>query len=352
LADFHWWFCADGKKAKRQIPELIIYSIQASTKQDTIMAASKRILVTGGAGFIGWRCCEQLSADGHSVAVLDNLSVGLPMQTDSSYETVEGDVRDADKAIALAQRFKPDTIIHLAAVHHIPTCEKKRAYALDANVIGTEIMLEAAEKSGAETFVLASSGAVYDWKDGPLNESATPLWPCDNYALSKLTNEGQLRFWSERTGASARVCRIFNTIGHDDPNAHLIPDILNQLFRADGKATIALGNLAPRRDYIHAKDTACGVAAVAAAASADKFDIFNVGSGKDASVEELVRMIGAAMSVEIDIVQDQSRVRRVDRMSQLADVSKISQQLGWSAKISLKEAVADIVANFPFQAAA
>lgn len=315
------------------------------------MTNPQRVLVTGGAGFIGWRCSRNLASAGARVLIADNLSVGMPMPNIEACETREIDIRDKDGMMELVGDFKPDTIVHLAAIHHIPTCERQRAYALDVNVVGTENILDAAEKAGVGTVVLASSGAVYDWVDAPLDENGTKTWPCDNYALSKLTNESQLRFWAERTGGRGRVARIFNTIGHDDPNAHLIPDILNQLYNAKGQARIALGNLKPRRDYIHAEDTASGVAALAGDIGEANFDVMNVGSGKDASVEELVRLIGAAMKVDIEIVEDKERVRRVDRATQLAKVDKIGDRLGWSAKIGLPAAVTDIVARFPFKKA-
>ncbi|MER8380152.1 NAD(P)-dependent oxidoreductase [Mesorhizobium sp. M0142] len=315
------------------------------------MTNPQRVLVTGGAGFIGWRCARNLAKDGARVLIADNLSVGMPMPDMDGCETREIDIRDKSGMVELAEGFKPDTIIHLAAIHHIPTCERQRAYALDVNVVGTEIVLDAAEKAGVGTVVLASSGAVYDWVDAPLDEDATRTWPCDNYALSKLTNESQLRFWADRTGGRGRVARIFNTIGHDDPNAHLIPDILNQLYNAKGQARIALGNLKPRRDYIHAEDTAAGVAALAGDTGEASFDVMNIGSGRDASVEELVRLIGAAMKVDIEIVEDKARLRRVDRATQLAKVDKIGNRVGWSAKIELPAAVADIVRGFPFKKA-
>lgn len=309
-----------------------------------------KILVTGGAGFIGWRCCETLAKQGNEIAIIDNLSVGMPMPKTVGYRTLEADIRDSEKISKFVADFKPETIIHLAAVHHIPTCERKRPYALDVNVVGTENLLEAAEKNNVETFTLASSGAVYAWEETALNEHTTALWPCDNYAISKSINEQQLKFWSDRTEGKAKACRIFNTIGHDDPNAHLIPDILNQLHSADGRAVIKLGNIAPRRDYIHANDTAEGVASVATSGLDDNYEIFNIASGVEISVEDLVRSIGKAMNVEIDIEVDETRLRRVDRMSQLADVSKIKNKLGWTAKISLSDALDDIVAKFPFQA--
>jgi nucleoside-diphosphate-sugar epimerase len=308
----------------------------------------QKILVTGGAGFIGWRASRILADKGHQVAVLDNLHVGMPMPVDHRLATYPTDIRKTVDVLNAFQAFKPDTIIHLAAIHHIPTCERERAFAQDVNIVGTENILAAAEKTGVGTIVLASSGAVYEWLDGPLNEDKTALRPCDNYALCKLTNEHQLKFWGERTGGRVRIARIFNTIGHDDPNAHLIPDILNQLNQAKGEVTIQLGNLAPRRDYIHAEDTAAGVVALGLDHSSNPFDVMNVATGQDVSVGELVQMIGDAMGVAIRIESDPTRVRRVDRLSQLGDVRKIKTLLGWSAQVSLQSAVANIVKNFSY----
>jgi UDP-glucose 4-epimerase len=312
------------------------------------MTKQRKIIVTGGAGFIGWRVCEKLADLGHTVGVIDNLHVGMPMPSNSRLQTNEIDIRDQANILNIIKTFRPDTIIHLAAIHHIPTCERERGFAQDVNIVGTESILAAAEKVGVEQFVLASSGAVYEWLDEPLDEATTPLRACDNYALCKLTNEQQVRFWSERTGGRARIARIFNTIGHDDPNAHLIPDILNQLNGATKEEIIQLGNLKPRRDYIHADDTAAGLVALALDPSSSEFDIMNVASGRDASVGELVQMIGDAMGVSIQITSDPSRVRRVDRLSQLGSVAKIDSKLGWRAKVSLKDAVTSIVQNFAY----
>lgn len=313
-------------------------------------AKGQRFLITGGAGFIGRRTAAMLTDAGAAVCITDNLSVGMPMPTDPRIETHIADIADDARMMAIAAGFKPDTIVHLAAVHHIPTCERRRAYSLNINVTGTEIMLDVAEKTGTRRFVLASSGAVYDWVDGALHERETPLMACDNYALAKLTNERQVAFWADRTGGETRIARIFNTIGHDDPNAHLIPDILNQLNSAKGRATIELGNTKPRRDYIHADDTAAGIAAIAAdPRKGVPTDILNVCSGADASVEELVRLIGSKMGVEIDIKESEARKRRVDRMSQLGDPARTAGAIGWRASIPLGDAVADIVANFAFK---
>lgn len=306
-----------------------------------------RVLVTGGAGFIGHRLCANLAGEGRHVHIVDNLSVGMPMPSAGGLvSTAKLDICDEAGFDAQVQAFRPDSIVHLAAIHHIPTCEQKRAYSLTVNVVGTENVLAAAERHGVKRVVLASSGAVYDWADGALLEDSTPLRGLDNYALAKLTNESQLAFWSERTGCSARVARIFNTIGHDDPNAHLIPDVLNQIPPGTKHTRIALGNTEPRRDYIHANDTARGVQALLDDPRDVRWDVFNVATGVEISVARLVQEIGAAMGATIEIGEDAARKRRVDRPSQVASTAKIERLLRWKPRMQLATALKDLTERY------
>ena len=310
------------------------------------MTAATRFLVTGGAGFIGYRTVNALlGADaGTEVAVFDNLSVGMPMPAPRARLTLcEGDIRDPDRIRQLLRDFRPDTIIHLAAVHHIPTCEQQRAYSLAVNVVGTEVLLEAAEELAVNRVVLASSGAVYEWHEGPLSEADTPLKPRDNYSLAKHSNEIQLNLWAGRSGGFARIARIFNTIGHDDPNAHLVPDIICQIPADRQAACISLGNLAPRRDYIHADDTARALAAIARESGPAGIDAYNVASGRDVSVAELVALLGDVMGIAIQVSEDPARKRRSDRPSQLGATGKIESRLGFAVSKSLRIALEDIV---------
>ena len=298
-----------------------------------------RVLVTGGAGMIGRRVVDGLTREGVEVAVLDNLANGLPMPT-ANARAVPGDIRDAGLVGQLCRSFRPDAIVHLAAVHHIPTCEAQRAHALEVNVVGTENVLCAAEAAGVARVTIASSGAVYAWEDGALVEDGSALCACDNYALAKTTNESQLRFWTERSGGMGRVARIFNTIAHDDPNAHLIPDITAQLTKGRGQVTIRLGNLLPKRDYIHADDVAAGLIAVLRDSRTQvAYDVFNLCSGVERSVEELVREMSSLLDRDLCVESDPQRTRRTDRLSQLGDPRKATHVLGWTAQIPFAAAL-------------
>ena len=311
----------------------------------TTERAGSRVVVTGGAGFIGSRVVAQLVAAGSSVGLLDNRSVGLPMPASTAaLVSAETDIRDAAQTAAFIADFAPTVVIHLAAVHHIPTCERRRAYALDVNVVGTENVLAACEASGVPHLVIASTGAVYAWSELLLDEAASPLGASDNYSVGKLANETQARLWAERTGGRVRIARIFNTIGHGDPNAHLIPDVMDQIPVGTAAATLELGNLAPRRDYIYVDDTAAALVALAADARDPQVDVFNVSTGVETSVETLVRTIGRKLGVDLTIRQDAARVRRIDRISQVGSASKAAERLGWRAQNDLAAAIGAIVA--------
>ena len=301
-----------------------------------------RLLVTGGAGMLGRRVVQQWHEAGGKVAVLDNLSSGLAMPEEATL-AVCGDLRDEELLANVLTAFRPEAILHLAAVHHIPTCENQRTHCLDVNVLGTERLLKAAEEADIRHVVIASSGAVYAWQEGPLSELTSPLAPADNYALSKYCNEQQLQFWSSRGQRIGRAARIFNAVGHDDPNAHLIPEVLKQLrHSADG--CIRLGNLAPRRDYLHADDIARGLIAMLHDPRKDTaFDTINLCTGTEHSVEQLVQQLGQIVGLEVNVEIDQARKRRVDRPSQLGNPSRALELLGWQARFQFDEALRRVV---------
>ncbi len=304
------------------------------------------ILVTGAAGFIGSRLVQQIVDTGLHVIALDNLSVGLPLpQQTEAITPIVADIRNAQAMSEVFDSYKPEAIIHLAALHHIPTCEAKPHLALDINVLGTQVILDQAQSSGCQNIILASSGAVYDWADGPLSEDTSPVRARDIYATTKLTNEYQLSTWTDRSGFRAHIARLFNVIGLHDPNAHLIPDIVKQLGRAEKQCVIKLGNLTPRRDYIYVDDVAAGLVAMLMHLKNSKnFDTFNLCTGSEASVSELVLMLGELAGTDVELQQDSARMRKVDRMSQLGNPSRSAQHLGWTARTSLRTALAEIVA--------
>jgi UDP-glucose 4-epimerase len=199
-------------------------------------------------------------------------------------------------------------------------------------------VLEASDVVGGEKVVLASTGGVYDWVEGALTEE-TPVRPTDIYTLSKVTNEQQLALWVAKTGRAGIIARIFNTIGRHDRNGHLIPDILRQLGSNGHCAVVKLGNLDTRRDYIYVDDTAACLARIAQSEQCEGLERFNVGTGHQVDVRSIVECIARIRNRPVECQSDPGRMRRVDRSSQLADMTKTSSQLGWMPRYGLEEAL-------------
>jgi len=305
------------------------------------------VLVTGAAGFIGSRVVRLLSELGCRMIAIDSGYVGLPLPAASEHVVpITADIRDRQAMKQIFVDHLPDAVLHLAAVHHIPTCERNPHLAFDVNVMGTQSLLDAAEIAGTGNIVMASSGAVYAWDSGPLVEDKTPTGASDVYSITKLTNEYQIKGWAERVGARAHLVRLFNTIGNGDPNGHLIPDILTQIMGGDDRPAVHLGNTKPKRDYIYVDDVASGfVSALAHIMDGPPVDVFNLCTGQELSVAELVHLMGDILGKDITIQSEPSRFRKVDRLQQLGNPAKLQRKTGWKAAWDTRAALTAIVAG-------
>ncbi len=303
----------------------------------------ERVLITGGAGFIGRRVTALLLERGVEVSIVDDLSAGVSMPpAHDNLIAYEQDIRDTTVMWQLMAEIVPDAVIHLAALHHIPTCERDPGRAMDININGTQSVLDAMAGHDVRQMVLASTAAVYDWQNNPLSEDETPLRANDVYSTTKLKNEQQVAQWSAIHGGVASIARIFNTIGHDDPNGHLIPDIIAQL--ADGNNSIQLGNTAPKRDYTHADDIAAGIVALLEHPPTEKkVETYNLSYGVEHSVIDMVRAIGEWLDRPLTVAPDPGRVRNADRLSLLGDPSKTERLTGWRAQLDLSQSLARIL---------
>jgi len=303
-----------------------------------------KTLITGAAGFIGSAVTPTLQKEGHEIFVLDNLSFGnrdfIDVPDDHFFLC---DIRDAQKVQDVITTVQPDIIVHLAAIHFIPYCNQHPFEAADTNIRGTMNVLNAGKKvPGLRKIFFASTAAVYPIYDSAVNEEHE-LLPLDIYGLSKLSGEYLCKAFHQETGIDTIVCRFFNAFGPNETNPHLIPEIEKQLRM--GMRTIKLGNLTPKRDFIHTYDMA---AAVRQLLKLDKpgYDTFNLGRGIEYSVVEIVEAFGRQLKEEIKIEVDPDRVRKTERQHLLADVSKLKRIAGWEPVWSIDEGIKNLVESW------
>lgn len=307
-----------------------------------------RILVTGGAGFVGRPLVRRLAPE-HDVLVLDALHHGGGRFTApelAGLSLITGDVRDPATIAGAVSGFAPEIIIHLAAVHFIPDCERDPPATIATNLVGTVNLLRAAP-AGCR-FVLASSGAVYRPDDRPHVEDASALEPADIYGLTKLQAEQYLAYFARRRELAGIAVRLFNVVGPGETNPHLLPEIVLQL-RA-GQRRIRLGNTWPKRDYLHVEDAAAGFAALALGGSvpSGSFLAVNLGSGRAHSVAEILERLGAISGIDCEIVADADRMRAVDRPFLAADIGRIGARFGWRPALGIDDALRDLWARPDF----
>ena len=265
----------------------------------------------------------------------------MPAQTDD-LTCYQADIRDRRAMVAIMERHRPASLVHLAAIHHIPTCERDPFHATDVNVMGFQSVLDACATTGCGHVVLASSGAVYDWHDLALAENAA-LAPLDVYAASKAANEHQLTAWAKAGRGAGIIARMFNVIGPNDPNGHLIPDLLRRMDAAPaGPLTLRMGNLDRRRDFVDVNDMAAGLACLTRRRGTD-IDVYNLCSGREYSAGDIALRLAAHRGREVELFSDPALCRAVDRPRQLGDPRKSFRDLGWRAERDLDDSIAAIV---------
>jgi UDP-glucose 4-epimerase len=300
-----------------------------------------KVFVTGGAGFIGPHVVRRLLAAGSDVVSFDNYLTGSPEALAGEagdLQVMEGDVRNAEAVADAVRRTKPDAILHLAAIHYIPYCNEHPAEALDVNVRGTFNLLEAAKDTGVERVVMASSAAVYPIQDEACREDG-PLGPTDIYGATKASLEALGQSFAAETGVPVTSARFFNVYGPGETNPHVLPDILAQI---EGEGPIRLGNMTPKRDYVHVSDIASGLTALLEATHAEH-RAYNIGTGAEHSVGDLIDALSQVLGRELEVVSEAGRRRRLDRQHLLSDISRMRDEVGWTPAVELHDGLRELV---------
>jgi UDP-glucose 4-epimerase len=306
---------------------------------------SLRILVTGGAGFIGSHLVKALVKAGHSVRVLDNFSTGsLENLGDiaGSVELVVGDVRSygvVEKAVKGV-----DAVIHLAALIDVAESIEKPDLYFDVNARGTYNIAKACK--GVSVLVFASTCAVYgEPVKLPVAEDCT-IAPKSPYAAAKVAGEAFIQAYSNLYGYRYAILRLFNVYGPKQSKAYagVIIEFIKRVSR--GEPPIIFGDGEQTRDFIHVSDV---VEAIIMAITNEKArGVFNIGSGKPVTINQLAKLILKLMGRE-DLKPIHTTPRPGDIRHSVADITKAREALGFKPRIGLEEGLQSLITTYTHQ---
>ena len=295
-----------------------------------------KILVTGGAGFIGSTLVRKLLDTNYDVTVLDNLSTGLPenLPKSNKLKLIQGDIVDFNLVSRVIQHNP--YVVHLAAQAFIPFCYQKPLQVAEVNAIGSINVLKACRDHKVKRLVHISSSEVYGSAQYvPMNEKH-PLKPYSTYSVAKVAADlwAQTLFWEHNVPVV--ILRPFNTFGPRESLPYFIPEMIRQCLK---EPTIHVGNLDTNRDFTYVEDT---VTAMVNALETENIEgeIINIGTNQTHKMKDILTLIKRETSAERkQVVVDKSRLRPKDVATLVTDNTKARKILGWTPTITFEEGI-------------
>lgn len=322
-----------------------------------------RVLVTGGAGYIGSHTLVELLGQGHQALVVDNFTNGSPVAldrvralTNGPFDVVECDIRDTMRLSAAAREFKPEAVIHFAGLKAVGESVRLPVEYYDVNVSGTLSLLRAMAGARCRRIIFSSSATVYGIPDYLPYDEDHPTRPESVYGQTKLMAEQVLSNWSRATeGASAVLLRYFNPVGAhqsgqmgEDPQGvpeNLMP-YLAQVATGEREKLRIFGDDYPTpdgtgvRDYIHVTDLARAHVAALDRTAEPGTHVYNIGTGRGYSVREMLAAFSAAVGRDLPFEVVARREGDIPEMQ--ADCRKAAAELGWRAERGLEDMARDL----------
>jgi NAD dependent epimerase/dehydratase len=298
----------------------------------------RRVLVTGGDGFIGSHLVDRLLGEGAEVRALVHYSpggrLGWLQGREEEVEILAGDVRDGERVLRAVEGT--EVVFHLAALIGIPYSYESPESYVQTNVLGTYHVLNAGRRAGVERIVHTSTSEVYGTAlSVPIDESH-PLQPQSPYSATKIGADMLTISFHRSFELPVAIVRPFNTYGPRQSTRAVIPTLLGQLY---GDADqIRVGAVSPTRDFNYVDDTVSGFLAVATADRAIG-EVINIGSGREISIGDLVELLFEVTGRRKELVVENERLRptgsEVHRL--LCDNTRAQEWAGWKPQVSLEE---------------
>ena len=293
-----------------------------------------RIVVTGGAGFIGSWVCEAYISEGHEVLVVDNLSTGSENNIPSEAEFIECDVRDYTGLEKTFCRFRPEVVNHHAAQISVRDSVEDPRFDADVNIGGSLNVLRLCAEHKTEKFIFSSTGgALYGEPEKLPADELTPALPLSPYGISKLSTERYVMYHSKNHGFKHMILRYANVYGErQNPKAEagVIGIFCENII--SGKPCLIFGDGKQTRDYVHVSDVS---RANLLAVSLEEEGTLNIGTSIESSVNDIACILGKVTKTGFKTVHEKERPGEVRRIS--LDCSLAAERLEWNAQVTLRE---------------
>ncbi|MEM9600021.1 MAG: UDP-glucose 4-epimerase GalE [Pseudomonadota bacterium] len=302
-----------------------------------------RILITGGAGYVGSACLRYVAEQGHEVMAYDSLAMGHRGAVDG-HPLVEGDIADTASLTKTLQEFGADAVMHFAAATYVGESVENPEYHYRNNVGGTLSLLNAMRAAEVGRMLFSSTCATYGMTESMTMSETTPQDPFSPYARTKLAVEWMIRDFAHAYGMGFTLLRYFNASGGEpdgrhgedhNPENHLIPLVLQVPLKQRDRIMV-FGDDYPTpdgtciRDYVHIRDLASAHLLAIEATQEGTGEVYNIGTGNGQSVMEIIeacqRVTGQSIACEV------TARRPGDPPRLVADPSKLKTQLGWQPR--------------------
>jgi UDP-glucose 4-epimerase len=294
---------------------------------------NKKVIVTGGAGFIGSNLADALFEKGYEVHVIDNLSGGKKENINPKAVFHEIDIKNLD---AIKPLFKGvEYVFHLAALPRVQYSIEQPLETHNVNVTGTLNVLIAAQEAGVKKVVYSASSSAYgDPKELPTKEDAEPN-PKSPYGLHKYVGEVYCKVWSEVYGLPTVSLRYFNVYGpkQDPAGAYALVIAKFLKLKQEGKPLTITGTGEQTRDFTHIRDVIRANILAAESTTEGKGEVMNIGAGKNYSIKKVAELIGG----EIQYIP-----ARLEPSNTLADNTKARQLLGWTPEVVFEDGIEEL----------
>ncbi|MDG4649617.1 UDP-glucose 4-epimerase GalE [Roseibacterium sp. SDUM158017] len=302
-----------------------------------------KILITGGAGYVGSACLRHMAAEGHEVLAYDNLVMGHAGAV-AGHDLVQGDIADTERLTAALRDFGAEAVMHFAAATYVGESVENPDLHYGNNIGGTRSLLNAMRAAGVDRMLFSSTCATYGMTDSPTMSETTPQEPFSPYARTKLAVEWMIRDFAHAYGLGFTILRYFNAAGADPdgahgedhrPENHLIPLVLQTALGQREKILI-YGEDYPTpdgtciRDYVHTADLASAHRLAIEATTPQTAAVFNIGTGIGQSVKEIIAACEKVTGRPIP--QELAPRRPGDPPRLVADPAKLKTQLGWQPR--------------------